>query len=222
MRYHFSPSGGLHRRQFRGQEQVRRGKTHRETRAGVCNTEVDKWRGRDLNGTGAVLGLTVQAGNARHIAGHTGESIAVSAEVTAPPSNAQLLVDVRRHNHDASLDHDLPDGDIDLFNEVANFSELVRRVGHHNRVGALVDNGRAPLGNQLAALCRPCFEKTHHVDRIGVTHPDKFRSEWCEFRELLVGFNLLALSLSNFLSWRHHQYAPDLTTVEPTGFEYEI
>jgi hypothetical protein len=148
--------------------------------------------------------------------------LSIGVQVAAAPADAQLLLEVGLCDHDARLDHDLADRDIDAIDQVADLRELGRRLGDDQRVRTLFHDHGAAAGDQAAALLRPGLEQADEIRGIGVANADELAAQGRQFGNLLVGLDLLALALGDFRRRSDHQHVADLALVQTLGLEHQL
>ncbi|MNU96271.1 hypothetical protein D3C71_863010 [compost metagenome] len=88
-------------------------------------------------------------------------------------------------------------------------------------VGALIDGDRAPLvGFRFGTGHR--LEELGDVRRLGVIDLQQLPTQRRQIGNLLLRFELLTLTGSNFIGRRNQQDIADLALVQPLGFQHQI
>ena len=147
---------------------------------------------------------------------------AIRVDVATAPLDSQFFIKVGLCNNNSRFNHHLTNGDINTINKGSDLCKFCGRVRDDYRISSLIHYHRSTLGYQRTSLLGTGFKQLNNIRRLGIANANKLGLQWRQLRDLLVGFDLLTLPLSDLLSWCNHQHVADLPAIKPLGFENQL
>ncbi|SVJ58119.1 Uncharacterised protein [Klebsiella pneumoniae] len=144
--------------------------------------------------------------------------------ISAAPAHTETLVVTDVGLDDACLDHHLAHRNIQLRNDPPQFVQSLLGLIGDDAVGAVVDGDRAAPAFLafLATIAGHRLEQLGDVRGLGVVHLDQFPAQWRQLGDLLLRFQLLALTGGDLVGRGHQQYVAELALVQALGLQYQV